>query len=104
MDALLVERSLNYAAGPYEELVLVAPTGTNASKALKEKDRLKYLAMTVNGSPEIAIQWQNSATLLVSCHLCKLHTQEVIWQANRLESINIVYEGFPAQPADLKTP
>lgn len=98
IDALVVEQYQNNAIHPYEEFVLVAPSDTDVHKAMKDKNRAKYLVMWVSGPANIAIQWRERETLLVSCKACNLTTRELHMQVYQVGSTNVVYEGFPTVP------
>lgn len=104
MTALVVDEYRGDSSDPYAVLVIVAPSGLDPHKAMKDRNLYRYLAMEAYAPATIGLYWQDNTTLDASCVLCKLRPRDINKQSNHLESIDIVYKGFPDRPTTSAMP
>ncbi len=88
-----------YSSELEKVFLIVAPSNETVGKAMKEKDRSKYLVFYADGTARMDVFWQDDATLIVSCMSCNFRSSDVHKQLNAFGAVKIVYRGFPEPPS-----
>lgn len=98
--ALLVHRlPAPFSSDPEKVFLIVAPSSETVAKAMKERDRSKYLVFYADGTVRIDIFWQDDATLVVSRISGGVRSLNVHKQMDTFGPVKIVYRGFLEAPA-----
>lgn len=88
----------------YGVVVGVEPSNMHVEKAAKNGDLSRYVVMTAYTYTSLRLGWRDNTTLIVSCVSCQLGSRDFTIHTDHLGLVNIVYKGFPEQPAPPTTP
>jgi hypothetical protein len=98
--AILVDRAYHVARSSDEFFLIVVEFPGNADSAIAVRNIGGRAALVATYATKLQLNWENNSNLHVICKSCGLTPINIEKKLDRLGSIQIVYEGFPAGMAE----
>jgi hypothetical protein len=99
-SAVLVDRYYHAARVPDEFFLIVIPSNQDTNEAINARGIGNSSALVAIWASKIQLRWHGNDTLLVVCDSCDLKPIDISKKVDRIGTIKIVYQGFPAGTAN----
>lgn len=99
-SAVLVDRYYHAARVPDEFFLIVIPSNQDANEAINARGIGDSSALVAIWASKVQLRWHGDDTLLVVCDSCGLKPVDISKKLDRIGTIKILYQGFPAGTAN----